>query len=59
VTQNADTGAWWRDHPAYDAIVETFRSARINNGPHLAFILLAGLRARGYEVSPNGSSEAQ
>lgn len=62
MTQNADrvlAGAWWRAHPAYRAIVESFQCQRINNAQQLAFVLLAGLRERGFDVTQNDSAGAQ
>lgn len=57
MTQNADSvGAWWREHPAYADLMDSF--AGCNNKPHLAFLALVGLRQRGWDVSPNGSSGA-
>lgn len=42
-------GMWWRQHEAYQAIQDALGDG-INNRPHLAFLLLTGLRRAGWAI---------
>lgn len=42
------TSGWWREHPAYEPIQSALHGC--NNRPHLAFKILTGLRASGWEI---------
>lgn len=40
---------WWREHPAYEALLTAFSGSTVNPN-HLAFLALTTLRAHGFEV---------
>ena len=40
---------WWQLHPAYEALVQTFKGST-RSPEHLAFLALTGLASRGFFV---------
>lgn len=46
-----ERNAWWREHPAYDDLLTIFKDAHINNGGHLAWVVLTGLREKGWDFA--------
>ena len=48
--KGAEEGGWWRDHPAYQAVIDSFGRG-VNNREHLAFLVLTGLRERGWDIA--------
>lgn len=54
---NQERNAWWRKHPAYDDLLAIFKDAHINNGGHLAYVMLTGLKAKGWDFADLTAAE--
>lgn len=42
---------WWREHPAYNTLVNTFKGSTASPN-HLAFLALTGLDKNGWAIIP-------
>jgi hypothetical protein len=42
--------AWWKDHPAYPALVEAFRP-RTQHPENMALVAIVGLQRAGFEIT--------